>query len=63
MCVAESRVLVRWAVSWAMALSPGEREPPQALAEGGEVLAIEPGEGYPVTVCGLGSSWESLGQA
>ena len=61
--MAESTVLVRWAVSWAMALSPGEREPSQALAEGGEVMAIEPGEGYPVTVCGVGSCWESLGQA
>lgn len=55
---------------WLGGLSPGlscfprgEREPPQALTEGREVMAIEPGEDYPVTVCGVGSSWERLGQA
>ena len=55
---------------WLGGLSPGlsrfprgEGEPPQALAEGGEMMAIEPGEGYPVTVCGVGSSGERLGQA
>lgn len=62
MGVAGNRVLVRWAVSWAVDLSLGEREPLHALEEGGEVMAVEPGEGYPVSVCGVGSNWEKHGE-
>ena len=51
-----------WLGGLSPGLSRGEREPPHALEEGGEVMAVQPGEGYPISVCGVGSSWEKHGE-
>ena len=49
--VAENGVLVSGA--WAVELSLGEREPLKVLAEESEMMAVEPGEDYPLTVLGM----------